>query len=774
MPEPGGSEIPTGAPEMTPAPEPEKPTEPLVHGEMTGAQATILFGTNIPEKNTPKGDIRTAIESANPQRREKINNASHYERDAFWSRPEYEGKDQMTLWEKHMNGILDQYRNGTEDEKKFLKSIGIEDTTNAAQLYEVFMRQEDGDVEAFAQKIVDNNNEEEVEKNSAIIKKLGANLYGDNSAKVAELLASGLKNTETEKKAQAFVASAHTNIEKGDTMPGRDIITTLNEHHTKWEEQQRTAEAARPATEASDETETSDEPNEVQKSEQELRNEIDEAIAKFPSDDQIRTYQELAEKIQAGQQKPEELTDDQMQLIKDVQRGFENAKVEFGKNAEAFKQTLRILEKDGREIYSQGTLIESTNDYIQQLEASIKQSGLKDDEHIIYEIIIRKNESGDIVTLINLGVEKPDNADTAAETEESQTADQADSTTPTEDGQTDAEQITTPSAQPEDETTGGETDPEPTAAVPTPTHTERTDIDATLSDKARQEYAHIPFRDPNKADETTDPQIGNPDRVATDEDDPESSATAPAPTDTEHVGQLSVESGQQIQHGNEVYTVIKNENGQITLQGKDNVTGSTTMTFVDERALTPDSYTLIPESTKDSTQTTAPAPAETQEKESRMTSAEDEIREAERRLGEELSDFDKKIIRNGASGKDFAKARSQYLNLTIVEADRFDKIDRRIKEIKAEKGEEAITDEEYNKLQTERFASTFKTDNLDRIRILYQILYETSDPNDDRIKSKIEDLVTKTKQKKPEGKPIYKVRIYYNSDGDPVDKPLYR
>ncbi len=225
-------------------------SERLVGETTTGAQAKLLFGEHISSAtdSTDKAALEQKRDAAKPERTQKMKNSSLSEREKYWEdraevyKQEHNGEEmtkekQMQEWEEDMDKFLAYYKeNATPEEKRFFQSIGIDlGQADAIHVYKKFMKEHAGDVEYFAELVAKNNSEDEIEQNSTIIKAFG-NTYGENSAKVAELLAQGFKNTETDTKAKAFVKSAHENLAKGDQMPGTDILTKLEENNKKWQE----------------------------------------------------------------------------------------------------------------------------------------------------------------------------------------------------------------------------------------------------------------------------------------------------------------------------------------------------------------------------------------------------------------------------------------------------------------------------------------------------------------------------------------------------------
>ncbi|MBU4017388.1 hypothetical protein KKF69_08015, partial [Patescibacteria group bacterium] len=257
--EPNNKEVLSAAPPVEALGQKER----LINKEATGAQVLWLLGINpnttaenIINDKYDKDKLKESVEKGIPQaHKDKINKASFNEREEYWeNKKDIKAEDRMKEWEKGMNAFLDPIK---EDQTKvtFLKNILKKDgedpnnvTINAKNIYDTFMRgQGNGDVQFFVKSIVDNNEFGDIEKNQDLIRNLGK-IYGDNSAKISELLTHGMANVKY--KENEFFVSAQENLNQknyGDP----EIWNTLDKNSGSWDEKQaKIKEAERIAAEA--------------------------------------------------------------------------------------------------------------------------------------------------------------------------------------------------------------------------------------------------------------------------------------------------------------------------------------------------------------------------------------------------------------------------------------------------------------------------------------------------------------------------------------------
>ena len=218
------------------------PERKLLNTEMTGVQAVFLLGGTMPETiDRPKIE---AIARGEHVQTEKINRGSHSERDGYWNGEKSPYKDKtwnerMEIWTEKTNNFLSQYKG--KPAEAFLKRMGV-DLTNENQakgIYDFYFAKGNGDIGLFASTIVENNTAEQIEENMEVIQKLG-NIYGENSAKVAEQLVLGIKNAQTD--TDLFIQSAQEEFKKGNNMPGIELINILDQKSSQLEKKPPTRE----------------------------------------------------------------------------------------------------------------------------------------------------------------------------------------------------------------------------------------------------------------------------------------------------------------------------------------------------------------------------------------------------------------------------------------------------------------------------------------------------------------------------------------------------
>ena len=215
----------------------------LLSAETAGAQAILLLGGEI-STGIDKAKIE-AIAEGGPIDTEKANKVSLDERKEYWRGDNSPFKDmtfeqQLERWKGKMQEFFDQYKGKPEAE--FLQRMGIDvDSASAvAEAQKTYFIDGKGDVGLLAQTVAQNNTAEQIQENRALIEKLGK-MHGEKSAKVIVEMAIGIKNAQTD--IDTFIRTAQAAIDKGDDMPGADLIKFVN---AKKEEQTETVEEAAP------------------------------------------------------------------------------------------------------------------------------------------------------------------------------------------------------------------------------------------------------------------------------------------------------------------------------------------------------------------------------------------------------------------------------------------------------------------------------------------------------------------------------------------------
>lgn len=235
--------------EISPAPIEETlpKYEKLLGEATTGAQALLLLGIDPPKHDalvpTLKKDelVKSATDGIPQDHKKRLTEASYNERDEYWKNTP--ANERMEKWRQGFNAFLDLYtKDQTQlSEQAFLKTIlkvDNLDEVNADRLYNTFMLGEGkGDIEYFARRIVHTHTDkiEQIAKNQELIKNIAA-MYGDNSAKITELLTCGIANARHNP--DKFIASAQQNLNKKSY--GEDLWTPLAENSGKWEKKQMT------------------------------------------------------------------------------------------------------------------------------------------------------------------------------------------------------------------------------------------------------------------------------------------------------------------------------------------------------------------------------------------------------------------------------------------------------------------------------------------------------------------------------------------------------
>ncbi len=211
-----------------------RPERQLINKEMAGAQAALLLGRR-PEsgKGIDRAEIEDIARGAAPDTRDSTN-ASRYERTDAWNQGAYKDltrAEKMQKWEERTDAFLGKQK-GTPQEE-LLKNIGIDLAagTNARDIYQTLMKDQKGDIGYFAQLVARHNTAEQIDQNRELIQQLAERLYGKNSAQVSSLLAEGIKNAQTDP--EGFTNTAQEQAQKGDQMPGADVIKNMQEH-ARW------------------------------------------------------------------------------------------------------------------------------------------------------------------------------------------------------------------------------------------------------------------------------------------------------------------------------------------------------------------------------------------------------------------------------------------------------------------------------------------------------------------------------------------------------------
>jgi hypothetical protein len=190
---PNGHEI-QPAPKL---PENNQPPE-LLSENNAGLQAAILFdgyrhGTDPVPDNAQWTKLSEDIKN-NTLKTTKINNGSLHEREEFWKKPEYVGKnpdEQKVIWVTETNKLFAGFN---DDEKKFLQDIGINFNNGAEAFYNEYFINNKGELAYLARKIaaLDKDN---IDKNRGLINTIGK-FYGEESAELLEHLSEGIKNVQ--------------------------------------------------------------------------------------------------------------------------------------------------------------------------------------------------------------------------------------------------------------------------------------------------------------------------------------------------------------------------------------------------------------------------------------------------------------------------------------------------------------------------------------------------------------------------------------------------
>ena len=219
------------------------PERKLLNAEMTGTQAVLLLGGTTPE-TIDKAKIE-AIAKGEPVQTEKINKVSQSERDEYWNGENSPYKDKTRgerheIWLNGMNSFLGQYRGKSEEQFFTRMGIDLQNPNAAQEIYDVYFVNGKGDVGLFASTIAAKNTAQEINANMKVLQKLG-NMYGKNSAKVAEQLVAGIKNAQTD--TDLFIQSAQNELQKGTTMGGIDLVNILDRSPAKNQQSQEVNES---------------------------------------------------------------------------------------------------------------------------------------------------------------------------------------------------------------------------------------------------------------------------------------------------------------------------------------------------------------------------------------------------------------------------------------------------------------------------------------------------------------------------------------------------
>lgn len=212
--------------------------EELLNKEMAGAQVLLLIGNNIPERGTSLGDIdegllrNAATDHLPDPQKTKINNASLYERNDYWEKRGTPPGKRLDEWKASMDTYLKKQLQEAEKHnllKRILKQKdqNLDDMVVTADvIYKILMIDHKGDVEFFVRRLT----KEDIKQQGTFIQEF-AGIYGENSNKVAKLLAEGIINAKEQPKVLA--TSALRELSDGE----REILETLEAHAQAQEKQ---------------------------------------------------------------------------------------------------------------------------------------------------------------------------------------------------------------------------------------------------------------------------------------------------------------------------------------------------------------------------------------------------------------------------------------------------------------------------------------------------------------------------------------------------------
>lgn len=288
-------------PTSIPAPEQLRKQEKLLSKPTAGAQAVMLLGIEPKQslnlEKDYKEDIKNLAEKGIPtSHKEKIKNASFNERNEYWEKKtDISEADRLNVWKRSMDSFLDVYKEDLSKtaEHAFLRKILDLDSqeelgkVNAQAFYDAFIEKGKGDVEFFARRIAENFRGDEIEKNQDLIKNLG-NMYGENSAKISELLTYGISNGKNN--LDGFVKSAQENLDKGVSDDDRNVWVELDKNSKAWDEGQKQKEDAGKAAE-----------EKIRKEKEELERKKNENKPKIIAATELNKELELAAKLEEGE-----------------------------------------------------------------------------------------------------------------------------------------------------------------------------------------------------------------------------------------------------------------------------------------------------------------------------------------------------------------------------------------------------------------------------------------------------------------------------------------
>ncbi|MGH8651205.1 MAG: protein phosphatase 2C domain-containing protein [Burkholderiales bacterium] len=199
--------------------------EQLLNKEMAGAQVVLLTGsTSLWHMN--EGLLRNVATGrlADPQRT-KINSASLYERNDYWEKRGTRPDKRLHEWQTNMDTYLkkqlqdEEKRNLLERILKRHNQTPDEVVVNAETIYNRLMVDQKGDVEFFARRL----SREDIKQHAEVIQEF-AGIYGQNSSKIAKILAEGIINANDQP--CALIDSAQRELSDEE----RIILETLDLH----------------------------------------------------------------------------------------------------------------------------------------------------------------------------------------------------------------------------------------------------------------------------------------------------------------------------------------------------------------------------------------------------------------------------------------------------------------------------------------------------------------------------------------------------------------
>lgn len=222
---------------------PEEGKEKPINPEKMGLQGLLMAGCGaMPKSSETLEKINTRLEKISNGEAgididtKNINKGSLWERMNYWDQEEYKNlkfEEKLIIWKKDFKGFVDKF-SGQPEKKEVFKKFGINPDSEkvADEAYEIYIQDGAGDIGVFAKK-VKKLKVIEIEHNPDIILGLGQ-MYGKDSAEIADQLGKGLKNMDLDP--EGFIKNAKANIQKGDDMPGKELMDNLEVNIKKWDD----------------------------------------------------------------------------------------------------------------------------------------------------------------------------------------------------------------------------------------------------------------------------------------------------------------------------------------------------------------------------------------------------------------------------------------------------------------------------------------------------------------------------------------------------------